>query len=179
MKINISELPHLPNSAPCSLVSLRASDNTRHFRHFKGLVRGGAELHGIIENRDNYPTLTIVVDGRAARHPVWLFPKAEQFALRYLLTGDNRGFPKYPRNNDLPDTQADDNYIDRHIKRELARGNYIHDIEERNGITGIRFKAIYPYGSIDYGFHPYSWEEFTTRLERFILKTIRQNNLSQ
>ncbi len=94
-----------------------------------------------------------------------MFPALEQFVLRYLLSGDNRNYPVYPPNDKLPDFRAGDDYIDRHIKRELKRGKYTYNKEMQDGITGIRFIGQYPYGSIDYGFHAGTWEEFTARLE--------------
>lgn len=162
---DITDWPDLPNSRPASIVELRASDNERHLRLFKQLVRDGVAIHGVLKNDDNYPSLSITAEGLTVSHFVWMYPRFEQFVLNYLLTGNNRGLPKYPQNSVMPDTQADDNYIDRHIKRELERGSFTHEIEERDGVSGVRFKGIYPYGSIDYGFHAGGWEEFTERLE--------------
>ena len=144
---------------------LRSSDNQRHYRFLKQLVRDGVELNGILKNEDNIPTLDIKIERTPNPHFVWLFPKVEQFLLKYLLSGENSDFPVYPNDGYLPDFRADDNYIDRHIKKELERGKYTCNEETQDGINGIRFIGNYPYGNIDYGFLPYSFEELKARLE--------------
>ena len=163
-EIDWSKLPFVPNSRTVPLFHLRASDNERHGRFFQQLVRDGAEFKGILENRDHIPSLGIKVEGVLSSHAIWLFPQMAQFVLCYLLTGDNSGYPKYPKDNELPEFRAEDDYICRHIKREIERGRYICREETKDGINGIRFIGEYPYGNIDYGFFPYSWDELNAQL---------------
>jgi len=141
--------------------------NLGNYKFLKQFVRDGAELNGVLENRANIPSLDIRADGATGKHFVWLFPEMEQFVLRYLLTGNNSDVPKYLKNGELPTFRADDDYIDRHIKREIERGSdkYSSEKETHHGIDGIRFVGKYPYGSIDYGFIHGSFEELKTRLE--------------
>jgi hypothetical protein len=163
MKITKDNLPPLPNSKFVGLEYLRASDNARHFRLLKQFVRDGVALNGSLRNKDNIPDIRAWVEDKLLS--VWMFPTLERFVLKYLLTGDNHGYPTYPPDGRLPEFRAGDDYIDRHIKRELERGKFTHKEETQDGIDGIRFIGRYPYGSIDYGFHPGTLEELTARLE--------------
>lgn len=158
----------LPEGAKlCTPVENRLSDSERHYFFLKQLTHDGVEINGFIENEDNIPSFQINIEGIVTRHCMLLFPKAFQFLLLYLLTGDNRNFPKYPKDLELSDFRTEDDYLYKHIKREIGRGtaNYTYNEEKQDNVNGIRFIGLYPYGSLDYGFFPYSWEELNAQLE--------------
>ena len=150
--------------APNSL-ELRLSDNERHYSFLKQLTFDGAPLNCAMENNDNIPAIRTVVNNY--RHFIPLFPEIEHFILHYLYTGINTDFPECPKNGRLPANRyIGEDYIYRHIKREIERNDFTCDEEEQDGVFGIHFKANYPYGSIDYGFLPYSMETLEQKLEQ-------------
>ena len=159
-----SQLPLLPNFLAVSN-KLRATDNQRHNGLIKQAVRDGVEINGFLENEYNMPTLRIQIEGKSMRLFIWMFPEVEQFILRYLFSGDNTKFPKYLKDHELPDFLAEDDYIYRHVKREIERNSYTCNEETQDGINGIQFIGLYPYGSINYGFFPYSWDELNIQLQ--------------
>ena len=117
------------------------------------------------ENNDNIPAIRTVVNNY--RHFIPLFPEIGHFILHYLYTGINTDFPECPSNGKLPANRyIGEDYIYRHIKREIERNDFTCDEEEQDGVFGIHFKANYPYGSIDYGFLPYSMETLEQKLEQ-------------
>ncbi|MCD7969141.1 MAG: hypothetical protein LUF87_02165 [Alistipes sp.] len=100
-------------------------------------------------------------------HEILFTPAIEKFIFSYLLTGNTQDMPKFDiGDKDIPHW-AEEDHIYKHIKREIKRGGdkYTHEEEIHNDIKGIRFTANYPYGSIDYGFFPYSWDELNNLLE--------------
>lgn len=173
-KFTLEDLPYLPNA---TLVTdrneLRASDNTRHYYSLKKLTLDGAPIHGKMENRNHMPTLTISRNGRGIY--IILYPQMARFIVKYMLTGAVKDYPKSLRDYEIPENRyTGDDYVIRHIKREVERNSYTCEEEEKDGIKGLHFKASYPYGSIDYGFLPYTKEELSEILEHtepFIMRT--------
>ncbi len=164
--VKLSELQglELPKNAEiCDVSELRFTDNYRNFRIFRQLINDGVALDLILQLDKYYLPSFRLTNGR--KFLLYLFPQIERFILNYLLTGKNRGIPSYPDNNVEIEYRADDDYIYKHIKREIERGDYTYTNERQDEAEGIRFTAYYPYGSIDYGFFPFSWEELNRRLE--------------
>lgn len=163
--MKLEDLPYLPDAEVVTdRNELRLSENERHYSFLKQLTLDGAPLNCTIVNKNNIPAIRTKVNNYG--HFIPLFPEIEHFILRYLYTGINTDYPECPSNGKLPSNRyVGGDYIYRHIKREIDRNDYICDEEEQDGIFGIRFKANYPYGSIDYGFLPYSMEAFEERLE--------------
>lgn len=148
------------------LSRLRFSDNYRNFSIFKQLINDGIPLDLILKVDDYGSPLFRLPSGK--QFFLFLFTEIERYIINYLLIGKNRGIPSYPANDTIIKyDDIDSDYIYKHIKREIERGEgkYTHKKEKQNDIDGIRFIGLYPYGSIDYGFFPYSWEELNTRLE--------------
>ena len=158
MKIELKDLPHLPNAVPVNKGILKASDNWRHYWTLRQLTLDGAPIHGVIDSRDNVPVLRISRDGKGIT--AILFPEMERFILEYLLTGIARNYPKGLRNYEIPnDIYTEDDYLYRHLRRAVIRGgNEIYE-EEKDGIKGLHIKVNYPYGSIDFGFIPHTDKE--------------------
>ena len=146
-----------------TLLELRFTHNYRNFSIFKQLINDGIPLDLILELDEDYLPSFSLPSGKSFL--LYLFPKIEQFILTYLLTGKNRGIPSYPDNTVPIEYRADADYIYKHVKREIERGNYTYKSEVKDGIEGIGFIATYPYGSIDYGFFPFSREELNSQLE--------------
>ncbi len=169
MKIRFEDLPPVPNLVRCSFRQYEFSDNGANWRIFRSLVRDGAEIIGQIKIDGDYLAefdIARVGNTEYKKASIWLLPKVEAFLLTYLLTGKHTGIPAgYPANDIDPEFRVEPDYLLRHIKREIARDS-IACIEEQQGeIHGIRIIAKYPYGSIDYGFIPYSWDELLSKLE--------------
>ena len=164
--MKLEDLPYLPNAKVVTdRNELRLSDNEKHYSFLKQMTLDGAPINCTMENRDTIPAIRIKVDN--SRHFIPMFPEIEHFILRYLYTGINTDFPKYPLNGEVPANRyIGDDYIYRHIKREIERNDFTCDEEEQEGVPGIHFKANYPYGSIDYGFLPYSMEALEQKLEQ-------------
>lgn len=159
-KYDLSDFPPLFEGAKIvRLNDLLASDNTRLRRLFLQYVRDGVELHGKIEELDERPIF------RMDHFFIWLFPKSEQFLLSYLNMGKSTGFPSYPPDRVFPKFEPDSDYLYKHIKREIERGKYTCNEENQKGVSGIRIIGNYPYGSLDYGFIPYTWDSLTEKLE--------------
>ena len=148
-----------------TLFHLGFSDNERHAALIKMLVRDGVALNGTINNEDNIPKLKLKEQGRVLSTQLILLPKVMHFLLNYLYTGDGSGFPSYLSNGEIPEYRSEDNYIFRHIKREIERSAVVFTEEEQGGIKGVRVKATYPYGSLDYGFYPNTQAELLVQLE--------------
>lgn len=164
VKINKDELPELIGAQDAELYELRASDNDRHGRIFKMLVRDGVALHGSLSTRDRLPSFELVAYRQGTVKPfIWLTPKVEAFLLTYLMTGKSTGVPSLPVNGQLPDFMPE-NYVLQHIRREILNNAAVFTVAEGDGIRGIRIKANYPYGSIDYGFFPHSTDEILAQL---------------
>ena len=172
-KFTLEDLPYLPNARVVSKLEMRASDNRRHYYSLKKLTLDGAPIHGIMENKDHMPTLRISRDGRGIY--IILYPQMARFIVRYMLTGAVKDYPKPLNDGEIPENRyTEDDYIIRHVKRETERNSYTCVEEERDGVKGIHFKAYYPYGSIDYGFLPYTKEQLSEILEHtepFIMST--------
>ena len=143
----------------------RASDNWREYDNFRRLTRDGVPLDVKFYNEHDAPCFEIQIEGLHGEHPIWLSQDVEQFLLQYLLSGKNTDFPKTPPDGEFPEFKSGDDYIQRHIKREIERGKYTYKQETKDRINGIRFVGLYPYGSIDFGFMPYSWEQLNAHLE--------------
>ena len=158
-------------------ISSTASYNFEDYIFLRQLVFSGTEIDGKLTIENGLPILAI---GESERL-IWLLPEMERFLLSYMLTGDNTNIPKYFNGYQLPTYRSADNYIYKHIKREIERGKGKYTYKEEQGDTdGIRFIGLYPYGSIDYGFFPYSWEEFTDLLETvepFRYEDIEENDI--
>ena len=161
---DLSEFGPLSDS---ELSLVRGSDNLRNRNFILQFVREGIPLDGKIKFIDDRPTFEIAFDEDKGIKPLflWLSPKVEQFLLKYLFTGDIGRFPDYFKNDDLPEPREDKEYISKHLKREIERSEYVCEEEEQDGINGIRIISRYPYGSIDYGFMSYSWDDLTAKLE--------------
>ena len=164
--MKLEDLPYLPNATVVTdRTELRLSDNEKHYSFLKQMTLDGAPINCTMENRDTIPAIRIKVDN--SRHFIPMFPEIEHFILRYLYTGINTDFPKYPLNGEVSANRyIGDDYIYRHIKREIERNDFTCEEEEQEGVFGIHFKANYPYGSIDYGFLPYSMETLEEKLEQ-------------
>ncbi len=165
VKIDLSKIKWPEGSVEVDISELRFSDNYRHFRIFKQLINNGVPLEMELAV-DEYGSPSFELpSGNGFR--LFLFPKIEQYILGYLLTGKNYGIPSYPANCVPIEYRADADYIYKHIKREVERGDgkYTHKKEKRDDADGIRVVGLYPYGSVDYGFFPCSWKELGTRLE--------------
>ena len=165
-EMKLEDLPYLPNATVVTdRNELRLSDNDKHYSFLKQMTLDGAPINCTMENRDTIPAIRIKVDNSG--HFIPLFPELEYFILRYLYTGINTSFPECPHDGELPPNRyVGDDYIYRHIKREIERNDFTCDEEEQEGVFGIHFKANYPYGSIDYGFLPYSMETLEQKLEQ-------------
>ena len=137
--------------------------NFEDYIFLRKLLFAGIEINGKLTNENGLPFLAI----GESKHLIWVFPEMERFLLLYLLTGNNTNIPKYLKDNKLSGFRTKGNYIYKHIKREIERGEdkYEYKEETQDDTDGIRFIGLYPYGSIDYGFFPHSWEEFTSQLE--------------
>ncbi len=171
--MKLEDLPHLPNAVLVSRNELRASDNRRHYYALKKLTLDGASIHGVMENIDHMPALRISRNGRGIY--IILYPQMARFIVKYMLTGAVKDYPKPLNDSEIPENRyTEEDYIIRHIKREIERNSYICEEEEKDGIKGLHFKANYPYGSIDYGFLPYTNEQLSKILEHtepFIMNT--------
>lgn len=142
---------------------LRFSDNYTNFRVFKQLISDGSPLDLLFRVDEYNSPLFSLPSGK--KFKLFLTPTMERYIINYLLTGKNRGIPSYPANGVVIDYKVDSDYIYKHIKREIERGTYTYKNEEKDNIEGIRFVANYPYGSIDYGFFPFSCEDLSSRIE--------------
>ena len=154
---------------------LRASDNKINYYILRQLTRDGVPIHGVLENPENMPYLHISRVGEK-NLTIIMYPQLEEFIIRYLLAGIAEDYPKdTPGNYEIPDNiYTGDDYIYKHILREIARNDYECWEEEKDGIKGLHFKANYPYGSIDYGFIPHTQEEMfeiLSHTEPFIMET--------
>lgn len=76
-----------------------------------------------------------------------------------------KDYTSYPANGVPIEYPIDIDYIYKHIRRDKGRGAVTYKEAEENGVTGIRITTSFPYGSIDYGFLPHSWEELSDILE--------------
>ncbi|MCL2312419.1 MAG: hypothetical protein FWC41_08045, partial [Firmicutes bacterium] len=101
-------------------------------------------------------------DERIGYFAFYLTPEIENFIFNYLFIGDSRKPPKFSLNREDIEEWADENYIYRHLKRELER-NAEFTFEEFE--DGISITAHYPYGSIKYGILPHSIDELDLILE--------------
>ena len=158
MKMELKDLPYLPNAVQVSKNQLRASDNIRHYWALKQLTYDGVPIHGVLEYKERMPALKINRDGKGIY--VILSSKMEQFILEYLLTGNATGYPKKLKNYEIPsDIYTGDDYIYRHLRRAIIRQGCEINEEEKDGVQGLHIKVNYPYGSIDFGFIPHTDKE--------------------
>ena len=113
--MKLEDLPYLPNATVVTdRNELRLSDNEKHYSFLKQMTLDGAPINCTMENRDTIPAIRIKVDNSS--HFIPMFPEIEYFMLRYLYTGINTDFPKYPLNGEVPANRyIGDDYIYRHI----------------------------------------------------------------
>lgn len=130
------------------------------------MVRDGVDLKLVLYIDDNLPSFKVDIPFKAENpKTIYLIPTVENFILHYLHTGTNTGIPSYPQNGERITYRADEDYLYRHLKREFLRDSYKHMQDNQDGIDGCRIIAEYPYGTIDYGFIPHTFEELTNILE--------------
>lgn len=148
---------------------LRYSEAARDCRLFRQIVRDGVPVDGVLKLEHGIPEFQIQLNKKAKYSisyiSISLTPDYESFLLNYLFTGENRGFPTYHKNGVVPKFRAESSYFYRHIKREVTRGAATFKDELQDGIKGTHVTADYPFGSIDYGFFPFTHEELIAKLE--------------
>jgi len=133
-------------------------------RKFTQYLKDGIQLNITLSINKDIPLLQFghPEDDRIGYFAFWLTREIEQYILNYLFIGDSRKPPKFSLKREDIELWADDNYIYRHLKRELERNAEFTFVEFENG---IRIIAHYPYGSINYGILPHSIDELDVILE--------------
>jgi len=133
-------------------------------RKFTQYLKDGIKLNGNLKIENNIPVLYVNIpyDDMKEYFGLWFTPEMERFIFAYLHTGKTTGVPKLFLKQEDITFRADENYIYRHLKRELERNAELTCIEVENGINII---AHYPYGSINYGILPHNIEELSAILE--------------
>jgi len=140
---------------------LQYSGRKRGFREY---LKDGIQLHITLSLVDNIPLLQTghPEDDIKGYFKFWLNRELEQFILTYLFMGQSTGVPKLSLKRDEIELWTDENYIYRHLKRELERNAELTFKKFENGISII---AHYPYGSINYGILPHTEDELDLILE--------------
>ena len=126
-------------------------------RRLQGYLRDGIKINVSLLLYDGIPKfyITHLYDDVTDYFELWATPEIEQFILYYLCTGKATGAPKlYLEREDIT-FRADEDYIYRHLRREIERNAEIETTEDEQG---TRVTAHYPYGTISYGVLPHSIE---------------------
>lgn len=170
MKLDLTNLPFVPNSTLGTIDDLRFSDNSRYYSVLKQLMRSGEDLTMAMGNSKTLPIVIIQVP---AKYRTWhncetlliyLTPEMESFITSYLQTGDCSNPIKY--NNNIISYAFDGDYNLYHLKREQERGITRCEKMTKDGKYGSMFYAKYPYGEIKYGFYPFSPEHMSFLLSK-------------
>ena len=157
----LTETPHY------GLSVVRFSDNQRCFDLFRQFVRDGVPLRGELRVEYDSPYFRVRVENshRNQSFKVWLTPELEGFLYSYLLTGKNTDLPSYFKDGEPISYEVEPDYLYKHLKGEVLRDSVSFLTKETEGVEGVQIKADYPYGSIDYGFFPHSYDEILSLIE--------------
>lgn len=116
----------------------------------------GYMFHGRLSMEHNRPKLRSSQEG-INRIKIWFIEDVYHAIVDYLLSGEKaKNYSKLIKES-YPKEAFEADYLYRHIKREIARGNECVTFREED--NGIRVIATYPYGSLDYGIFPHTLEE--------------------
>ena len=145
-------------------IDLWELDYSGRKRNLLDYLKDGIQLNATISLVNNLPQLytKFPFDDLYDYQKLYLTPEIERFIIQYLLRGKSTGAPKlYLKKEDI-EFRAEDNYIYRHLKREIER-NAKFDYKENE--QGISVTVRYPYGSITYETLPHNVEELDSILE--------------
>ncbi|MDL2320114.1 hypothetical protein LJC45_03165 [Alistipes sp. OttesenSCG-928-B03] len=144
-----------------SRLMLASSENAMSVATLHELMRAGEPFDGRFEMQLGRPKLKASFNDPEYDYPfrwvnTWYTDDIYDIIIKYLLLGKVGTLPNL-KYGDHPEFPVEADYLYRHIKREIARGEeWVIFKDEDNGIRVI---AKYPYGSLDYGIFPHTIEE--------------------
>ncbi|MCD8102307.1 MAG: hypothetical protein LUE26_07045 [Alistipes sp.] len=160
MKTNISKYPELQNAVIIPYADLIFIDKQINLYYIKQLMFSGVNLQIKMGNNEKLPTATIAIPKhlqeqlKGGNAVLILTPEMENFLLNYLMHGDFSNPPEYRNEKIYWSFNGDYNLF--HLKKEKDKGLTRAKKSKQNRKDGYIYYANYPYGTIEYGFYPFS-----------------------
>ena len=145
---------------PSSFESLRLSENQENMMELQLLMKNKSALSLTMGLDERVPFYAFESYGFTKR--MYVNPELENYILQYLLSGiipsscPKTFFDKY---------KVEEDYILIHLKRERNRGVTTYKPVTLENKPYSEFKAKYPFGTIHYGFMPFTKEQMVNKLE--------------